>query len=111
MTHPSGVRHVVTSVFVPGSYTREMGTFVPNGASRKLPASRSSRVPKMLGASKRGTQSQSIDPSTAMSAPVWQSDRNAYESIGGNGEGIAALWPLPGVMMRSRARASGRSLR
>ena len=52
----------------------------------------------MLGASKRGTQSQSIDPSTAMSAPVWQSDRNAYESIGGNGDGIAALWPLPGLM-------------
>ena len=31
----------------------------------------------MLGASNRGTQSQSIAPSGATSAPVWQLDRNA----------------------------------
>ena len=47
------------------------------GASRKLPASRSSRLPNTLGESKRGAQSQSIDPSGATSAPVWQSERNA----------------------------------
>ena len=50
---------------------------MPNGANRKKPAWRSSRLPKTLGASKRGTQSQSIDPSGATSAPVWQSERNA----------------------------------
>ena len=31
----------------------------------------------MLGASNRGTHSQSIEPSIATSAPVWQSERNA----------------------------------
>jgi len=31
----------------------------------------------MLGASKQGTQSQSMLPSGATSAPVWQSDRKA----------------------------------
>jgi hypothetical protein len=36
-------------------------------------------------------QSQSIAPSDAISAPVWQSDRNAYSAIGGKGEGAAAL--------------------
>src|SRR4051794_41330468 len=40
----------------------------------------------MLGASKRGTHSHSIVPSGATSAPVWQSDRNAYSAIGGNGD-------------------------
>ena len=64
---------------------------MPNGAKRKKPASRSSRLPKTLGESKRGMQSQSIAPSGATSAPVWQSDRNAYSAIGGNGEGAAAL--------------------
>ena len=50
---------------------------MPNGPSRKNPAWRSSRLPKTLGASKAGTQSQSIAPSGATSAPVWQSERNA----------------------------------
>src|SRR4051795_3511071 len=45
----------------------------------------------MLGASKRGTHSQPIAPSGATSAPVWQSDRNAYSAIGGEGGGGAAL--------------------
>ena len=31
----------------------------------------------MLGASNLGTHSQSIDPSGATSAPVWQSERKA----------------------------------
>ena len=31
----------------------------------------------MLGESNAGTQSQSTVPSGAISAPVWQSDRNA----------------------------------
>jgi hypothetical protein len=38
---------------------------------------RSSRLPNTLGESNRGTQSQSIDPSGATSAPVWQFDKNA----------------------------------
>jgi hypothetical protein len=65
---------------------------MPNGASRKNPAWRSRRLPKTLGASKRGTHSQSIAPSGATSAPVWQLERNAYSAIGGNGDGAAALW-------------------
>ena len=64
---------------------------MPNGPSRKKPASRSSSVPNTLGESKRGTHSQSIAPSGATSAPVWQFDRNAYSAIGGNGDGAAAL--------------------
>jgi len=45
----------------------------------------------MLGASKAGAQSQSTAPSGAISAPVWQLERNAYSAIGGNGDGAAAL--------------------
>ena len=45
----------------------------------------------MLGASNEGTHSQSIAPSGATSAPVWQFERNAYSAIGGNGDGAAAL--------------------
>ena len=56
---------------------RAAGTLTPNGPSRKEPAWRSSSVPNTLGESKRGTQSQSIDPSGATSAPVWQLDRKA----------------------------------
>src|SRR4051795_11179420 len=63
---------------------------MPYGPSRKPPAPRSSRVPKMLGASKRGTHNHSIVPSGATSAPVWQSDRNAYSLIGGNGDAGAS---------------------
>ena len=65
------------SVFVPGSYSRDTGTLIPNGPSRKVPPWRSSSMPKTLGESNRGTHSQSIAPSGATSAPVWQSDRNA----------------------------------
>ena len=50
---------------------------MPYGPSRKNPASRSSRLPKTLGESNAGTQSQSIAPSAATSAPVWQFERNA----------------------------------
>ena len=64
---------------------------MPKGPSRKNPAWRSSRLPKTLGASKHGTHNQSIAPSAATSAPVWQFDRNAYSAIGGNGDGAAAL--------------------
>jgi hypothetical protein len=54
-----------------------VGTLIPNGANRNAPAWRSSSEPNTLGASKRGTHSQSIEPSGATSALVWQSDRNA----------------------------------
>ena len=64
---------------------------MPNGPNRNMPASRSSRLPNTLGESKRGTHSQSTEPSGATRAPVWQSDRKAYSAIGGNGDGNAAL--------------------
>ena len=61
---------------------------MPNGPNRKRPASRSSRLPKTLGESKRGTQSQSTAPSGATSAPVWQLDNRedamaAYAAMAG----------------------------
>src|SRR3954454_23751729 len=65
---------------------------MPNGPSRNEPPARSSSEPNTLGESKRGTHSQSIAPSGATSAPVWQFERNAYSAIGGNGDGAAALW-------------------
>src|SRR3954465_13254869 len=70
---------------------RDDGTLRPNGPRRKQPASRSSSMPNTLGESNDGTHSRSIAPSGATSAPVWQSDRNAYSAIGGKGEGAAAL--------------------
>src|SRR5450432_710809 len=92
-TQPDGVFHVVRRTFVPGSYDRADGWLIPNGPKRKNPASRSSRLPNTLGASNEGAHSQSIAPSGATRAPVWQSDRNAYSAIGGNGDGAAALCP------------------
>jgi hypothetical protein len=65
-----GVFQVVRRTFVPGSYERAVGWLIPNGAKRKKPACRSSKLPKMLGESKDGMQSQSIAPSAATSAPV-----------------------------------------
>jgi hypothetical protein len=56
---------------------RAEGALMPKGAKRKEPPWRSSSVPNTLGESKRGTHSQSIAPSGATSAPVWQLDRNA----------------------------------
>src|SRR3954454_20047210 len=70
---------------------RDDGTLRPNGPRRKQPASRSSSMPNTLGESNDGTHSQPIAPSGPTSAPVWQSDRNAYSAIGGNGGGAAAL--------------------
>src|SRR3954454_1356681 len=88
---PLGVRQVVTRTFVPGSYGRATGWLMPNGPRRNEPAARSSSEPKTLGESNWGTQSQSIAPSGATKAPVWQFERNAYSAIGGNGDGAAAL--------------------
>src|SRR5262245_2768301 len=64
---------------------------MPNGPKRNIPAPRSSRLANTLGESKRGTQSQSTEPSVASSAPVWQLDKKAYSAIGVNGGGSAAL--------------------
>ena len=61
---------------------RAVGTLMPNGPIRKVPAPLSSSVPNTLGESKRGTHSQPTPPSGATSALVWQFDRNAYASIG-----------------------------
>ena len=62
---------------MPGSYARAAGWLIPNGPNRKKPACRSRRLPNTLGESKRGTHNQSIAPSGANSAPVWQFERNA----------------------------------
>src|SRR3954453_16006901 len=86
---------------------------MPNGPSRKLPAWRSSRLPNTLAESNDGMHSQSTEPSAAISAPVWQLERNAYSAIGGNGDGAAALCGadlgagLVVLMTRSTGRASG----
>lgn len=101
---PFGVLQVVWRTFVPGTYTRLVGWWKPNGANRKNPAWRSSRLPNTLGASNRGTQSQSIAPSGATSAPVWQLERNAYSAMGGNGDGVAALC-TPGCCLREGGHA------
>ena len=61
----------------PGLVARADGWLMPKGPNRKNPAWRSSRLAKTLGESKAGTHSQSIDPSGATSAPVWQFERNA----------------------------------
>src|SRR5215211_576193 len=86
---------------------RAVGWLMPNGPSRKEPAWRSSRLPKTLGESKRGTHSQSIDPSGAISMLVWQLDRNAYSAIGGKGDGAAALCRITSSRGFPSARAAG----
>jgi hypothetical protein len=88
---PLGIFQTVISVLVPGSYVRPAGTLIPNGPSRNTPAPRSSNDPNTLALSNRGTHSQSIEPSGATSAPVWQSEMNPYSAIGVNGDGAAAL--------------------
>src|SRR5689334_18211806 len=79
---------------------------MPNGPKWNDPASRSSRLPKMLGESKLGTHNHSTLPSRATSAPVWQLDRNAYSSIGGNGVSASAVrcWVSGLVGAAARAR-------
>src|SRR3954447_11292256 len=103
-TQPLEELHVVTSTFVPGSYSRAEFALKPNGPKRKLPAPRSSSEPKTLGASKLGTHSQSTDPSGAIRAPVWQFERNAYSAIGVKGDGadgatVAACADVTAVLM------------
>ena len=73
----SGVFHVVRITLVPGSYIARRGHVDAVGAKPELPASRSSRLPNELGESNAGAHSQSTEPSGAISAPVWQSERNA----------------------------------
>ena len=68
---------------------------MPNGPRRNVPAPRSNKAAKTLGASNRGTHNQSTPPSGATSAPVWQSERKAYSAIGVNGDGMAALCASP----------------
>src|SRR3954465_712668 len=89
---------------------------MPKGPKRQNPAWRSSKLPKTLGESNAGTQSQSIAPSGATSAPVWQSEGKGEAADGGNGEGAAALCAADRsvtstVIPRSRARAIDRDLR
>jgi hypothetical protein len=49
----------------------------PKGPNRNAPVSRSNSAPNTLGESNRGMQSQSIAPSGAINAPVWQFDKKA----------------------------------
>ena len=77
---------------------------MPNGPKRNVPAPRSSRLPNTLAESKRGTQSQSTQPSGASSAPVWQLDKNPYSAIGVNGEGNRRALPGGGLSIAVRAR-------
>jgi len=91
-SQPLGVCQVVSNTFVPGIYVRDVGTFMPYGPKRKYPEPRSSRLPKTLGLSNLGTQSQSTEPSGATRAPVWQFERNAYSAIGGNGDTPSTLF-------------------
>src|SRR4051794_41777682 len=108
MSQPVGVRQVVTSVIVPGSYVRATGWSTPNGPTRKKPAWRSSRLPNTLGESKLGTQSQSIAPSGATRAPVWQLGRKAYSAIGGEGGGGGGRRTgRPGFSAAGEARTPG----
>ena len=74
------------------------------GPKRKPPAPRSSRLANTLGASKRGTHSQSTEPSGAMRAPVWQSDRKAYSAIGVKGDVIAMVTSLVAATPPATAR-------
>src|ERR1700738_1965202 len=50
MIHPEPVPQLVSSTIVPGRYRRAAGTVAPSGPRRKPPASRSSMLPKTLGA-------------------------------------------------------------
>src|SRR5215467_12824719 len=84
---------------------------MPNGPKWNDPASRSNRLPKMRGESKLGTQSHSTFPSRAISAPVWQSDRNAYSSMGGNGVSASTVRPLVSGLVGALARARDTSSR
>ena len=92
---------------------------MPNGPEAEVPGLAVEQEPKTLGESKRGTHSQSIVPSGATSAAVWQSDRNPYDAIGENGEGAAALasrvagpfGSVSAVMTPPTGRASRRAVR
>ena len=92
---------------------RATGTLIPKGPKRKAPFWRSSRAPKTLGESNRGTQSQSTAPSGATRAPVWQLERKPYSAIGGKGEGAAALWGAgaPAGLLSVRSPRAGFSIR
>src|SRR3954463_10437557 len=54
----------------------------------------------MLGPSKCGRHIHSIEPSGATRAPVWQSDRNPYEAIGGKAEPRSATRSAAGRRRR-----------
>src|SRR6059058_4281736 len=73
---------------------------VSAGPMRNVPASRSSIAPNTLGPSRRGRHIHSTAPDGATSAHVSQSLRNAYSTIGGNGEisevSESSEWPAIG---------------
>ena len=65
---PPGVFHVVTRVFVPGSYTRPDGTLIPNGPRRNKPP---------LAVEQVAEDARSVKPRHAqpIDRPVWRHQR------------------------------------
>jgi hypothetical protein len=78
VTAPSAVVNVVSRTRLSGRYWRVMRTIGSSGARSQRPwSSVPSRAAKQAGESKRGKQSQSIDPSMPTRAAVWQSPMSA----------------------------------
>jgi hypothetical protein len=74
VTAPVSVSYSVSSTSVPSTYRREMRCGSSAGASNQRPFwALPSRAAKHAPESKRGQQSQSIDPAREMSAAVSQS--------------------------------------
>ena len=69
-THPVGVFHAVTMVFVPGSYWRAAGTLMPERAEPEHPGLAVEQGTEHAGRVECGTHSQSIARPAAINAPV-----------------------------------------
>ena len=78
---PRAVVKVVSSTIVWSTY-RRLAWNSPAGRIAKCPPAGSSRRPNTDGASKRGMQSQSTEPSRLTSPAEWQSESSAYSPIG-----------------------------
>ena len=78
-TVPSGVSNSVSSTSVPSRYRRRVAAAARRRArcSQRPCCSSPSSAAKHAPESKRGTHSQSIEPSSATSAAVWVSPMSA----------------------------------
>jgi hypothetical protein len=78
VTTPSAVVNVVSRTRLSGRYWRVVRTTGSSGVRSQRPWSSVPRsAAKQAGESKRGKQSQSIDPLTPTRAAVWQSPMSA----------------------------------